>query len=48
MAWWTWLVVAVAVLVAAVLLALAVQARRRSGTVVAVRHGRRPGGKGVR
>ncbi|MEU4656891.1 hypothetical protein AB0G32_23650 [Streptomyces sp. NPDC023723] len=48
MVWWTWLVVAVAVLVAVVLLTLAVQARRRSGTVVAVRSGRRPGGKGVR
>jgi heme/copper-type cytochrome/quinol oxidase subunit 2 len=47
-AWWTWLVVVVAVLVAVVLLTLAVQARRRSGTVVAVWPGHRPGGKGVR
>ncbi|GAB2887843.1 hypothetical protein GCM10027074_65250 [Streptomyces deserti] len=46
MAWWTWLVVVVGVIVAVVLLTLAVQAGRRSGTVLAVRH--RPGGKDVR
>ncbi|MFF5313497.1 hypothetical protein [Streptomyces massasporeus] len=46
MAWWTWLVVVIAVLVAVAAVALAVQAGRRSGTVIAVR--RRPGGKGLR
>ncbi len=46
MAWWTWLVVVVAALAAVAVLTLAVQAGRRSGTVIAVR--RRPGGKGPR
>ncbi|MFC5633069.1 hypothetical protein [Streptomyces bullii] len=46
MAWWMWLVVAVAAVTAVAVLTLAVQAARRSGTVVAVR--RRPGGKGGR
>ncbi|WP_202510146.1 hypothetical protein [Streptomyces sp. SID5643] len=46
MAWWTWLVVVVAALVAVAVVALAVQAGRRSGTVIAVR--RRPGGKSLR
>lgn len=48
MVWWGWLilvVVAVAVLAGA---ALGVQARRRAGTVIAVRRGRRPGKGGVR
>ncbi|MEV3973163.1 hypothetical protein AB0K68_34365 [Streptomyces sp. NPDC050698] len=46
MAWWMWLVVVPAALVAVALVTLAVQAGRRSGTVIAVR--RRPGGKGLR
>ncbi|MFE1249426.1 hypothetical protein [Streptomyces sp. NPDC058735] len=46
MAWWMWLVVVVAALAAVLMVTLAVQAGRRSGTVIAVR--RRPGGKGVR
>ncbi|MFF5979019.1 hypothetical protein ACFY78_09205 [Streptomyces olindensis] len=46
MAWWIWLVVVVAALAAVVVVTLAVQAGRRSGTVIAVRRG--PGGKGVR
>lgn len=46
MAWWTWLVVVVAALAGVAVLTLAVQAGRRSGTVIAVR--RRPGGKGLR
>ncbi|MGI5423378.1 hypothetical protein [Streptomyces sp. CA-179760] len=46
MAWWTWLVVVVAALIGVAVMTLAVQAGRRSGTVIAVR--RRPGGKGVR
>ncbi|MFJ7333248.1 hypothetical protein ACIQU3_03690 [Streptomyces sp. NPDC101110] len=46
MAWWTWLIVVIAALAAVVAVSLAVQAGRRSGTVIAVR--RRPGGKGLR
>ncbi|MEV7081165.1 hypothetical protein AB0N88_21940 [Streptomyces sp. NPDC093516] len=46
MAWWVWLVIVVAALGAVAVGALAVQAGRRSGTVIAVR--RRPGGKGLR
>ncbi|MFC9504552.1 hypothetical protein [Streptomyces sp. NPDC057002] len=46
MAWWIWLVVVVAALVGIAVVTLAVQAGRRSGTVIAVR--RRPGGKGLR
>ncbi|MEU6916734.1 hypothetical protein [Streptomyces olindensis] len=46
MAWWMWLVVVVAALAAILVVTLAVQAGRRSGTVIAVRRG--PGGKGVR
>ncbi|GGX36885.1 hypothetical protein [Streptomyces lomondensis] len=46
MAWWIWLVMVVAALVAVTVVTLAVQAGRRSGTVIAVR--RRPGGKGMR
>jgi hypothetical protein len=45
-AWWTWLVVVIAALTAVAVVTLAVQAGRRSGTVIAVR--RRPGGKGLR
>jgi hypothetical protein len=47
-AWWLWLVVVVAAVAAVALLTVGVQARRRSGTVIAVRRGRVPGGKGVR
>lgn len=46
MAWWTWLIVVIVALVAVAVVTLAVQAGRRSGTVIAVR--RRPGGKGLR
>ncbi|MEW2610025.1 hypothetical protein AB0937_07385 [Streptomyces sp. NPDC047880] len=46
MAWWTWLIVVIAALAAVLAVSLAVQAGRRSGTVIAVR--RRPGGKGLR
>ncbi|MFJ8596262.1 hypothetical protein [Streptomyces sp. NPDC093598] len=46
MAWWIWLVVAIAALAAVAAVTVAVQAGRRSGTVIAVR--RRPGGKGLR
>ncbi|MFD5231511.1 hypothetical protein ACFWJ5_23850 [Streptomyces qaidamensis] len=46
MAWWTWLVVVIAALAAVTVVTLAVQAGRRSGTVIAVR--RRPGGKSLR
>ncbi len=41
-----WLVVVVVALAAVAVVALAVQAGQRSGTVIAVR--RRPGGKGER
>jgi hypothetical protein len=44
--WWLWLVVVVGALAAVAVVTLAVQAGRRSGTVIAVR--RRPGGKGER
>ncbi|MFH8336487.1 hypothetical protein [Streptomyces sp. AM6-12] len=43
---WVVLFIAVAVLLAAV--ALVVQAKRRSGTVIAMRSGRRRGGEGLR
>ncbi|MFF9809935.1 hypothetical protein ACF1G5_33315 [Streptomyces coeruleorubidus] len=46
MVWWMWLVVVVAALAVGAVVTLAVQAGRRSGTVIAVR--RRPGGKGER
>ncbi|MFE7902622.1 hypothetical protein ACFU3E_35040 [Streptomyces sp. NPDC057424] len=46
MAWWTWLIMVIAALGAIAVVTLAVQAGRRSGTVIAVR--RRPGGKGMR
>jgi hypothetical protein len=45
--WWVWLILAVAVVAVAPLVALVVQAGRRSGTVIAVRRGRRYGGRGV-
>ncbi|GGX75746.1 hypothetical protein GCM10010358_32580 [Streptomyces minutiscleroticus] len=44
--WWMWLVVVFVALVVVGALALGVQARRRSGTVIAVRRGR-PGGRGA-
>ncbi|MEU6556543.1 hypothetical protein ABZ915_40835 [Streptomyces sp. NPDC046915] len=43
--WWVWLVLVVAAVAVASLLALGVQAGRRSGTVIAVRRGRRYGGR---
>ncbi|MFD5158612.1 hypothetical protein ACFWMJ_11135 [Streptomyces hawaiiensis] len=46
MAWWIWLVVVIAALAAVAAVTLAVQAGRRSGTVIAAR--RRPRGKGLR
>ncbi|MFJ5998734.1 hypothetical protein [Streptomyces sp. NPDC092370] len=46
MAWWTWLIVVIAAIAAIAMVTLAVQAGRRSGTVIAVR--RRPRGKGLR
>ncbi|MEU5395105.1 hypothetical protein [Streptomyces tibetensis] len=46
MAWWTWLIVVIAALAAVAAVTLAVQAGRRSGTVIAVRQ--RPGRKGPR
>ncbi|MGA5895777.1 hypothetical protein [Streptomyces venetus] len=46
MVWWIWLVVVIAALAVVAMVTLAVQAGRRSGTVIAVR--RRPGGKGPR
>ncbi|GAA4309073.1 hypothetical protein GCM10023086_28140 [Streptomyces venetus] len=46
MVWWIWLVVVIAALAVVAVVTLAVQAGRRSGTVIAVR--RRPGGKGPR
>jgi heme exporter protein D len=46
-AWWVWLVVVVAAVAAVALLTLGVQARRRSGTVIAVRRGRRARERGV-
>ncbi|MBR8639868.1 hypothetical protein KEF29_12635 [Streptomyces tuirus] len=45
-AWWIWLVVVIAAVAAVAMVTLAVQAGRRSGTVIAVR--RRRGGKGAR
>ncbi|MFI5685134.1 hypothetical protein [Streptomyces sp. NPDC051636] len=47
MVWWVWLVLAVAAVAVTALLALGIQAGRRSGTVIAVRRGRRYGGRGV-
>lgn len=46
-AWWVWLVLVVAAVAVVSLLTLGVQAGRRSGTVIAVRRGRRYGGRGV-
>ncbi|MFJ8085373.1 hypothetical protein ACIQ6Y_32905 [Streptomyces sp. NPDC096205] len=48
MEWWTWVVLLVAVAVVLAAGALVVQARRRSGTVIAVRPARRSGREGPR
>ena len=48
MVWWGWVVVLVAAVLLIAVAALAVQARRRSGTVIAVRQGRRSGSGGLR
>ncbi|MCC3654220.1 hypothetical protein LIX60_22700 [Streptomyces sp. S07_1.15] len=45
MDWWLWLVIAGAVAVVVIGAMLGIQARRRSGGVIAVRRGR-AGGKG--
>lgn len=48
MVWWLWLVIAGVVVVAAAGALLGIQARRRSGGVIAVRPGRgRAGRKGA-
>ncbi|MET8946351.1 hypothetical protein ABZX30_22900 [Streptomyces sp. NPDC004542] len=47
MVWWMWLVVVVAAVAVASLLTLGVQAGRRSGTVIAVRRGRRHDGRSL-
>ncbi|MBN0042791.1 hypothetical protein JS756_01415 [Streptomyces actuosus] len=46
MAWWIWLVIAVAIVVGVAASLMSVQARRRSGGVIA--QGRRPRGGGGR
>ncbi|MER6027134.1 hypothetical protein [Streptomyces sp. NPDC001851] len=43
MEWWSWVVFLIAVAGVITAAALAVQAKRRSGTVIAVRTGPRPG-----
>lgn len=43
MVWWGWLVLLLAVIGLVVTAALSVQAKRRAGTVIAVRGGRRSG-----
>jgi hypothetical protein len=48
MVWWGWLVLALVVIGAVVATALTVQAKRRAGTVIAVRGGRRSGRGGLR
>ncbi|MFI9150362.1 hypothetical protein [Streptomyces sp. NPDC053367] len=48
MEWWSWVVLLVAVAGVLTAAALVVQARRRSGTVIAVRPARRPGREGPR
>ncbi|MBA9043419.1 MULTISPECIES: hypothetical protein [Streptomyces] len=45
MEWAGWIVLFIAVAVLLAAAALVVQARRRSGTVIAMRSGRRPGGR---
>ncbi|MEW2576374.1 hypothetical protein [Streptomyces syringium] len=49
MIWWGWLIVAAVILLALMVAVAGVQARRRTGTVIAVQRGRRFGkgfGKG--
>ncbi|MBL1104341.1 hypothetical protein JK361_06940 [Streptomyces sp. 5-8] len=48
MAWWGWLVLLVAVIGLGAAATLSVQAKRRAGTVIAVREGRRSGRGGPR
>ncbi|MEV4442256.1 hypothetical protein AB0K09_25270 [Streptomyces sp. NPDC049577] len=48
MDWWAWLVIVVVGVLAVAGTAAGVQARRRSGTVIAVRRGRGPGRRAVR
>ncbi|MEU5090451.1 hypothetical protein [Streptomyces sp. NPDC021356] len=48
MEWWGWVVFLVAAAVLLTAAVLAVQARRRSGTVIAVRPGHRSGRRGAR
>lgn len=42
MVWWGWVLFLIAVVLLLASAVLAVQARRRTGTVIAVRSGRRP------
>ncbi|WP_186785672.1 hypothetical protein [Streptomyces misionensis] len=48
MEWSGWIVFFIAVAVSLTAAALVIQAKRRSGTVIAVRSGRRPGREGSR
>ncbi|MEU7052170.1 MULTISPECIES: hypothetical protein [Streptomyces] len=48
MVWWGWVIVLLAVAGLLVAAAVAVQARRRSGTVIAVRSDRGAGREGAR
>ncbi|WP_216725858.1 hypothetical protein [Streptomyces sp. NRRL S-31] len=48
MEWWGWIVLLVAVIGLVVAATLSVQAKRRAGTVIAVRGGRRTGRGGPR
>lgn len=48
MVWWGWVVLLIAVVLLLAAGTLAVQARRRTGTVIAVQSGRRAGRGGTR
>ncbi|WP_202516465.1 MULTISPECIES: hypothetical protein [unclassified Streptomyces] len=48
MVWWGWVVLVLVVAGAVVATVLSVQAKRRAGTVIAVRGGRRSGRGGLR
>ncbi|MEU0257336.1 hypothetical protein ABZ299_33800 [Streptomyces sp. NPDC006184] len=48
MVWWAWVVLVIVAMGLIAAATLAVQARRRSGTVIAVRGGRRSGRGGPR
>ncbi|MFC9930674.1 hypothetical protein [Streptomyces sp. NPDC127190] len=48
MVWWSWVVLLIAVVGLLTAATLVVQARRRSGTVIAVRTAHRPGREGPR